>query len=54
MAWMDMDCNLKELFNALSLKKLATIQIMVYSLFTNSLDVFLLVFWKHFVSDKGT
>ena len=41
-----MDSNLKTLFNQAS--------IMLGSLLKNSLDIFLLVFYKHFVYDKGT
>ena len=36
------------------LGKLVKPLIMVYSLFENSLDIFLLVFYKYFVNNKGT
>ena len=48
-----MDCNFFK-FIALRLVKLAKTLIMVYSLFVNSLDIFLLLFCKHFVFGKGT
>ena len=49
-----MDCNLKKVIGiALCLGKLAKNQIMIVSLFENSLDIFLL-FYKHFVYDKST
>ena len=56
MARMEMHCNLKNWaehfkFTVLFLGKLTKILIMTYSLFANSLDIFLLVFYKHFVSE---
>ena len=59
MARMEMDCILKKwgyLFQVYSfcLGKLAKILIMVYFLSVNSLDIFLLVFHKHFVYGKRT
>ena len=45
-------CILKKLgMIALCLGKFAYTRIIVYSLFENSLDIFLLVFYKHFVYD---
>ena len=62
MARMGRDCNFKKKknwassfkFTALCLGKLTKIQIMVDSLFENSLAIFLLVFYVHFVDSKGT
>ena len=57
MARVEMDCNLKklsQLFHAYRHAKIAKTQIMVDSLFENSLDIFFLLFCKHFVYDKGT
>ena len=47
MARMEIDCNF-------CLGKLAKTLIIVYSVFENLLDIFLLVFYKHFVYEKGT
>ena len=44
----------KKKFKALCLGKLAQTLILVYYFFENSLDFLLLVFDKHFVSNKGT
>ena len=59
MARMEMDCSLKiwgYLIQVYSfcLGKLAKILIMVYFLYVNSLDTFLLVFHKYFAYGKGT
>ena len=60
MAMMEIDSNLKKnwvnffKFIALRLLKFAKTLILIYSLFENSLDIFLLKFYKHFVSDKGS
>ena len=40
-------------FNSFCLGKCAKTQIMVFFLFEKSLDLFLFVFCKHFVYDKG-
>ena len=59
MARMEVDSKLKTFgqatfkFIALCFGKLAKTLIMVYSLFANPRDIFLLVLYKHFVSDKG-
>ena len=52
-----MDRDLKKMgsvfnFIALCLGRLAKTQIMVYSMFENALDIFLLVFYEHFMSKK--
>ena len=49
--WLEMDCNLKKIrlmFSSLSscLGELKKTLIMIYSFFANSLDIFLLVFYK--------
>ena len=49
--WLEMDCNLKKIrlmFSSLSscLGELKKPLIMIYSFFANSLDIFLLVFYK--------
>ena len=59
MARMEVDSKLKTFgqaifkFIALCFGKLAKTLIMVYSLFENPRDIFLLVLYKHFVSDTG-
>ena len=58
MARMEMDCILKILgsffkFIASLLETSAKTLIIVYFLFENSFDIFLLVFYKHFMYDKG-
>ena len=54
-----MDCNLKKLGQFLQVYRFCLGQraetvIMVYSLFENSLDMVLSMFYKHVVYDKGT
>ena len=53
MTTMEMESNFQE-FIALCLGQLAKALIMVYSLFANSLDIFLYVFYEYFVYDLKT
>ena len=54
MARMEIDCNLKNVISGLSPCVLENlIKSLVYSLFENFLDIFSLVFYKHFVYGKG-